>query len=359
MENYKISNFIKTLRIEKKYTVADLANKCDIGIRGFSKWLKKTDREWSTDSLIILSKILDFKIIIDEGEIKLMKKNERVNVLERDEREVYSVYKDFGEYSIVNLYTPNSNLSDDETPELLEDFFIFSSEAKCKKEFPENNPVKVYGLLNNTTNYVELERLISIYPYRAEAHYYFNLAPTISLTEDGYEIVDEFEDCGMKLARAGAILEKDSMNNEYYVEAFSNNFRKEEYLPGFVLMPINSNSSEDFIEWTNDFKYLYLNYKPFKNRNITRRHFDKNRNEIVNGDIIVKKCSTRCDEADIHNDDCDRFDMENYFKKHESLRIEKLGGILVFDKGRGLCETLDKLNLLNWERVNYEDEENE
>ena len=41
MKDYKISEFIKELRKERKYTVAGLAEECGIGIRGFNKWLKK------------------------------------------------------------------------------------------------------------------------------------------------------------------------------------------------------------------------------------------------------------------------------------------------------------------------------
>lgn len=289
MEDYKISNFIKALRKERKYTIAGLADKCGIGIRGFNKWLKKTDREWSMDSLMILSEILDFKIIINGGMIKIMRNNEELNNLERNTREVYSVYKDFGDYSIVNLYTPNGNLSYDETPELLEDFFVFSTEAECREEFPNDNPIKVYGLLNNSTNYIEVERLISIYPYQAEGYYYFNLAPVISTTEDGYEVVAEFKDEKIKLVKAGAILDKNSILEEYHVKEYTNDLKNKKCIPGFTLLPMEFNNSKDFVGWADNLGYFYSDYQFFGDKCIKNRYFDRNRNEIFEGDVLVKK----------------------------------------------------------------------
>lgn len=346
MKDYKISNFIKALRKERKYTIAGLADECGIGIRGFNKWLKKTDREWSLDSLMILSEILDFKIIINGGMIEVMKNNKESNNLEKNTREVYSVYKDFGDYSIVNLYTPNSNLSSDEVPELLEDFFIFSNEIECKTEFPNDNPIRVYGLLNNSTNCIEIERLISIYPYKAESYYYFNLAPVISITEDGYEVVEEFEDEKMKLVKAGLILDDD-----FKLKEWTKNTELDKCILGFILLPANYNSSKDFIGWSDNLHYLYSEYIP-SCRIINDRFFDRNRNEIVEDDILVNK-GFADDMKDIFNED-DYKELDRYFREHETVRIEKFGRYLEFNL-RGNWHTLDELNLLKWEKVVYEE----
>lgn len=253
MENCKISNFIKELRKERKYTIANLADKCGIGVRGISNWFKKNDNEWNVDSLMILSQILDFKIVINGGSIEVMRNNEKLNSVEKNTTEVYEVYKNFGDYSIVHLYTPNSNLSFDETPELLEDFFIFSTKEECRNEFPNNNPIKMYGLLNNTTNCIELERLISIYPYKAESYYYFNLAPIISITEDGYEVVAEFEDKNIKLVKAGAILD-----NNLELIRYTNNMEIDRCILGFTLLPMSSNNAEGFVGWSDSLRYIYI-----------------------------------------------------------------------------------------------------
>lgn len=358
MKDYKISNTIKVLRKEKNYTISGLADECGIGLRGFNKWLKKTDREWSIDSLMILSEILDFKITINGGMIEIMRNYEELNSLEKNNKEIYSVYKDFGDYSIVNLYTPNSNLNFDDIPELLEEFFVFSSEMECKREFPDNNPVKMYGLLNNKTNCIELERLTSIYPYKAESYYYFHLAPTIAYTEDNYEIVAEFEDIGYKLVKAGALLEKVN-NDSYEVEEFTNNLRDDRCIPGFTLLPTYLNNSKDFSGWSENLEFLYSSYDFLNNKCISNRYFDRNRNEIFNDDVIINK-GFNPNMEDIFDDEyfngIDNYfgNIDKYYRKGESIRVEKVNGNLGFDI-KGNWFFLDKINLLKWEKAVYEE----
>lgn len=357
MQDYTISEYIKALRKERNYTMVNLANECGIGLRGFNKWLKKTDREWSVDSLIILSKILDFEIKISGGIIKIMKNTNTIqneNTMLIENKEVYDTFKNFGDYSIVHLYTPNTNLNFDETPDLLEDFFIFSNVEECMKEFPDSSPVKMYGLLNNNTNCIELERLVSIYPYKAINYYYSHLAPVISYTDDNYEIVGVFED-NTKLVRAGVILEEYNGFGNHEIKSFTNNLKDDDCIPGFVSISEFYNHSKDFGKWSESVEFLYSDYDLFNTKTIGYRYFDRNRNEIFNDDLLVNKGFSE-DILDMFNED-DFRDIEksygkvnNYHRIEESLRVEMEDNKLGFEI-KGIWFSLNELNLLKWQKV--------
>ncbi|MBQ3423161.1 MAG: hypothetical protein IJH34_16240 [Romboutsia sp.] len=355
MSENKISNAIKKIRKEKKYSVAAISEKANITAQGFYKWLSKSDNEWNLDSLLILSKILDFKVCINKGEIEIM---DNKNVLNKELIEVvnYEIYKDFGDYSIVNLYTPNGNLSIDDNPSILDECFLYSSKDEFNRELFTESIIKVYGLLNNKTNELEDENMtVSIYPNSAENYYYWHFAPIKGYTDDGYMVVEEFKE-GYKLVKVGGLIDINySEINDYTFKGYTNDLNDSKCIPGFSLLPINKNTSDDFISFSENVNFLYTQVEKLYTRASKKRFFDRNRSEIFYGDILVKKgLPEYLQHSQEMSDDflIITTEINNYFKKYESVRVEdgfifNIHGTLYF---------LDKLNLMEWEVVgNIED----
>lgn len=351
MDNNKISTFINALIKEKKYKKKLLVEDIGISSQGFNNWLKKSDNQWNLDSLMILSKLLGFNLLLDKGEIKLMKENKTIEIERTNEK--YEVYRSFGKYSVVYLYTPNGNLNYDETPDLLEEsFYLYHTEKECKKAHPYNTAIKLYTLLNNETNEIVLDRLTGIYPYKAESHYYHYLAPTIGYTEDNYEIIEKFEDKNLQIVKAGAFLEFDG-NKDYTVSGFSSNPHSDGYLPGFALMPLNGSSNE-FITWANNIEHLYYKHLDLSDMLVRTRYFDLNRDEIFEGDILVKKGITSEVSFLFDDDYKDDNELNSYFKKQETIRVDigSYNSYLAFNI-YGMYYNLNELNLLMWEKLEY------
>lgn len=367
-----VSNLIRELSKEKNITLASLANRCDVSVQCLYKWLSKSDNNWSLSSLMLLSEVLDFKIIVNEGEISVMKNTEYVNKKEESNGEEYkNVYRDFGEYKIVEVYVPNKVLSYDEWPDVLDELLVFPSKEECEKYCPESTAIKYYGLLEVESN--SLYDGLSVYPYDIEGSYFKYTAPTIDTTEDGYEIVYEFKQEGIKVVRAGIIISDYSLHSGNLEKAINQDLykyskpltleeemellEKDKYYIGRGLTLLDSNAPNNhmsFISWSQNIDCLYFKSpKLRKSSFLDYRYFDRNRNEIFEGDILVKK--DRIEEKDeseelYHPEK----EINRVFKKGESIRVYKAykDGIahLIFNF-EGARYTLNYLDLLMWEKV--------
>lgn len=348
--NNKISSFIKEIRKEKRYPVIALADKIGITVQGLYKWLNKTDSEWNIDSLLMLSEILEFKVIIEKGEVKIMKNEEEETIVKENKYELYEVYENLGDYSIIHIYTPNSNLNYDERPVLLEDdLFLFSTEKECKAAFENCNPVKMYGLLNNKTNIVIMDSMIDIYPYKAKAYYYYSLAKNLEKTKDGYEIIERFEDRKVQIVKANLLIECD--DNKLTLVGHSNEINRDsDGFNGFLLVDIDDSNGLNVLSWSDNLEFIYKNNLKDVNDATRNRYFDINRNEILEGDILVKRGITPENDFVYEDNYKDMKLINEYFKNHETIRVESEFNELVFNL-RGKVYSLDELDLLMWEKI--------
>lgn len=351
--NNKISNFIKDIRKEKRFPVIALADKIGITVQGLYKWLNKLDNEWSIDSLLILSEILDFKVIIEKGEVKIMRNEVENTIVKENEYELYEVYENLGDYSIINIYTPNSNLNYDEKPVLLEDdLFLFSTEKECKAAFENCNPIKMYGLLNNETNTITTGSIIDIYPYKAKAYYYYNIAKNLEKTKDGYEIIEKFKDKKIQIVKANLLIECD--DNKCALIGHSGEINKDsEGLNGFLLVDIDDSDGLNVLSWSDNLEFIYKNNLKDVDPSTRTRYFDINRNEIVEGDILVKRGITHENDFMYEDDYDDKKLINKYFKNHETIRIDNISNELTFNL-RGTVFSLNELDLLMWEKISQD-----
>lgn len=355
MSDYKIWNMIKKLIEEKGYSYAALCRMMtnDTSPQKFQKWKNRPDDCWNISVLLELSEVLNFTVNIKEGRIEVMENKECLKELNEDLVVTYEVYKKLDDnYSVVNLYTPTSNINYDDEPSLMEEMFVCSTKEECEESFPGYKPVKCYALLNNQTNSIENYNTIDFYPAEAEAHYYYYHAPVIEYTDDNYPVIAIFKEEGFKLVKAGGILDLDDSPNGYTFAGYTNDLKDEKCLPGFTLLPIESNSSEDFVSWATNLGYLYgLDERLYK-WSMPRRYFDRDRNEIFPGDVIVKKGLPHF--LDYMKDEFtdSKENISDYFKKYESIRVEGCYTFYV----HGVNFSLSDLNLLEWERVDYDKE---
>lgn len=341
--NYTISEFIKQLIKKKGYSKEKIAEEAQITVQGFYKWLAKSDEYWNINSLMILARILNFEVNIRGDEINIMENSNERNLNEL--KETYSMYKNFGDYSIVYIYTPNSNLNCDRPPEIMEDMFIFSSKENCLREFPDNNAIELYGLLDNKTNTLVLDSLIDIYPFKAESYYYLNLATPIEKTDDGYEVVCKFDKSNTKLVKAYAKIE--IINGEISIKEYINH-NKDGYYIGFALMNCDKTTSKDFRTWYETLDLAILGDENLSRYQLDRRYFDRQGNEIFEEDIIIKKGFE--EGLEWLEEESKESEINKYFKKYESLRIEKIDNDLFFNI-RGKLFNIEELNLMTWEKI--------
>lgn len=348
--NTKISDYIRGYK-EKGVSMSSIAKKTDISPQCLNGWLKKPDTYWGLDALMLLSEKLEFEVSIKNGELNIIKGE----LNEMKEKEIlntkkvinYEVYKDFGKYAVVYLYTPTSNLNYDEEVELLEDnFFIYPSEEECIENNPKDKPIRIYGLLDKNANELYDSRCSSIYPYEAEGYYYFNKAKVIEKTSDGYDVVYIFEDSKLKLVKAGAILEFFG-DESYKITGYTSDMSDNGGIPGFALMPMDGKTSDDFILWGSNMGYLYAYEISLLDNVIGPRHFDRNRNEIKTGDILVKKGLPW--DADYIQEEIDENPRMNAeFEIGETIKVKEQS-LFYFEGSRYF---LNNLHLMEWEILN-------
>lgn len=345
--NNNISETIKELRKESGFTVSSLADKCGITVQGLYRWLSKDDEEWNTDSLMLLSKILNFKVIVNGRNIDIFKDNNDIAVDEL-QRENYSTYKDLDDsYSIVAIYTPNLNLRINEYDkiELVDNFLTFSSKDECEKAYGEGVSAKLYALLSKKTGCIINEDLIDIYPYSIESYYFKELASVIEDIEDGYKIVSKFNEGQIELAKF--ILEEEKCVDTPCKF-------------GLALFSTKNLNSRKLICVNESIEVLYGECKSLESNLVDKRYFDRNMDEIYEGDILVNKglLGEEYYEREYLFNLFSKTDLNKYFKKHETIRIKKIYCNELGLNLMGSIYPLDELNLFKWEKlhVNFLDE---
>lgn len=172
---------IKSLRQKKGYSLEDIGNMLFVTKQGFHMW-EQGLRAWKLDTLAMLSKILGFKIVIEDGEIKFSEK--KPNKI-KEKKEVYNMIgnilenqtTEMNRYEIISLYTGADNI-DFEYKEILDDALLYTDKEEARDAFNTDTLVPVFALFDN-----EEGRMISnsygLDKQVAYSKYYWRYAPVI------------------------------------------------------------------------------------------------------------------------------------------------------------------------------------
>lgn len=112
-----LGGYIKQLRKSKKISQKTFSEKFHISTQGYNYW-ELGRREWKLSVLQELTKILNFKILIEDGVVKMYDNSEEVNsnVFEVSVRDFnlksVDVIENYGDYSLIKLYAPQPSLED-------------------------------------------------------------------------------------------------------------------------------------------------------------------------------------------------------------------------------------------------------
>lgn len=195
----KIGEFIRVLRKKSGFTANSLSDELNITPQCLNYW-ENGKRDINLYSLMVLSKVLRFKVEINNGEIRMeevedMAKNEViVNVKDGvfDIRTV-DVIKMLGEqYCIIAVY--KVLLNDEENLNIENSELYFDNKKDAVRKYPDNEFTTEYQLIDKFTGFVpDGIKLGSRYAFQSvedvESAYMIYLAPVLGLTPGQEEIV--------------------------------------------------------------------------------------------------------------------------------------------------------------------------
>lgn len=370
MKTNDLSDFIKEMIKKRGMSLEDIASKLFITKQGLHHWIHgRKNVNWKLQNIILLSEILNFDIVVSNGKLSVkenvedMKNDfiEKSDCVSNSTKEIslannhinqYEIFKTLGKYSIVKLYAPNSNLNDDLEVELLEKgFFIYNSKEECLSEHPQNEAILVYGLVDNETGYMYNENAIYFNPYILETFYYTKLAPTLEKTGDGFEVVLNMDDKGVKIVKVLARVEVINSAFCYPIEYVPTDTKNNEsgFILGLLAIKSDSSTLENCMWWGTNIENIYRNLNIQTN---TERYFDRLRNEINPGDTLIYKG---------YKDYMVDWDLDNIYSNENLIDNFNIDDVLVIrnykdsligqnTKEIGLDIKLSRLNLLKWEK---------
>lgn len=353
MDSEELSNFILNIMDKKKLSLQKVADAVPISKQGLHNWLQKRKNvNWKIQSLLNLSKTLNFDVVISNGElfvkenentmIKLQENENFIKASSENNKIYHEVYKDFETHSIIKLYVSNTAINDDIFPSLLEEWLgVYNTREECFTSSYVKTAVPVYALFDKTKNEIIENILPSLYPDDIETSYYIGYAPEIEKTEDGFSVVGINKKYGIKIVKAYA--EGDVVNNGFYVTNLLPE-HKDDVILGIAYMYIEQNSAKKFSRWESNTKYMYeyldSNYK-------WNRYFDCDRNEIFAGDVIEYVGNP--DSAYIYENG-DNYGYLNEFNIGDTLKIIDLSNMLAI-KYKNQLYDINALPLLEWKRL--------
>lgn len=353
MNSEELSDFILMIMKKKKLSLQKVANAVPISKQGLHNWLQKRKNvNWKLQSLLNLSKLLNFDVVISNGELFVKENDNNMIKLQGNEnfiktstenKKIYNeVYKDFETYSIVRLYVSNTAINDDIFPSLLDDWLgVYNTREECFTSPCVKTAVPVYALLDKNTNEFVENVVPSLYPDDIETAYYIGYAPEIEKTADGYSIVGINEKYGVKIAKAYA--EGDIFHGGFYVTNLLPEY-KENALAGIAYMNTQYDSISKFGKWQSNTKYMY---EQLDNNYMWNRYFDCDRNELFAGDVIIYVGNS--DSEYIYENE-DYYGYLKSFNIGDTLKIIDLSSMLAIKHDNQLYD-INALPLLEWKRL--------
>lgn len=353
MNSEELSEFILKIMKKRQLSLQKVADVIPISKQGLHNWLQKRKNvNWKLQSLLKLSKLLNFDIVISNGELfvkenenNMIKLNEKAGFIKTSPVNTtvsYEVYKDFKTHSIIKLYTPNTFINDDIFPSLLEGWFgVYNTPEECFTSSHVTTAIPVYALLDNTTNELIETLLPSIYPDDIETAYYLGYATEIKKTEDGFSIVGIDERYGIKIAKAYAAGK--IINSSFYPTNLLPDYTDKAIL-GIAYINMECNSISEFGSWESNTKYMYEHLDANYNWN---RYFDCDRNEIFAGDIIEYVGNSDSEFLYEHQED---YCYLHQFGIGDTFKIIEASHMLTITHNNQVYD-INALQLLSWKRL--------
>lgn len=177
MENNEISKKIKKLRKQKGYSLEAIAQMIPVSKQGYHLW-EQNLRTWKIDTLSILSKILDFKIVVEDGGIEIIEcSSQEKKENERKEVDIMKNNTELKGYEVITLYTGAENINFEEK-EVLDEVLIYREKEDAIDVFDTDVLVPIYALYdiesgNICSNTYGLDKV------KAYSMYFWNYAPIL------------------------------------------------------------------------------------------------------------------------------------------------------------------------------------
>lgn len=354
-----LSGFIQNKMKEKGITQQRIADEIYVTKQAVYNWFKRRRNiDWKIESLLRLSEVLEFELLISKGKLYIKENDEMTNkevnlmlnekedileeVIVKNKKQDYTVYKNFGDFSIITLYVSNTSINDDIEASLLEGWLdCYNTKEECLKESNCNTVVEVYALLDNNALEVVEECTPSLYHDDIETYYYIFKAKPLEVLEDGYEVVGILNDFNKKVVKAYANI--NVYNNSAYVVDIYSDYTEGCPL-GLILISIEETRVPRNYSWQENIKYIYSSL--YNNYNY-KRYFDKERNEIKAGHTIQKDILNDYIEEDFYSLYDSRYGHMDNYTVGDTLNIFSLGNGLGF-RHEDKNYDLNSLKLLSW-----------
>lgn len=209
-----ISKKIKELRLKKGYSLEDVAQLVPVSKQGYHLW-EQGLRAWKPETLAILSKILGFRLSIENGIMEISECVSQIN-----KREVDIMMKDtkLKGYEIIKLYTGADNINFDDN-EILETVLVYSDKEEAMDVFNTDSLIPIYALYNNESGNIH-PNTYGLDKTRAYSMYYWNYADI--LDDDNTVYIDTVKN--IKVSKAYVKIDLDNINPDgtYPVLSISN-----------------------------------------------------------------------------------------------------------------------------------------
>ena len=206
-----LGNIIKIFREEEGYTQPDIGELLYETKQSISK-KEKGLSSWNLNAIIKLSEILKFKIIVEKGELEIMKDN-FVNNNDNDMRVSVKKVEDFGRFSIIEVYSNSENGVYGNISPSMED--ILNERNEVLEKDPESKIMVGYCLYDNQTEYTPntaRDWHNDIESAKKEYYNFFEVDEELDLSKIRKEIINYFNEHGEDMA-IGHI---DAWKNEYW-----------------------------------------------------------------------------------------------------------------------------------------------
>lgn len=204
MEINDISKKLKELRAKKGYSLEEIAQMIPVSKQGYHMW-EQGLRSWKLDTLTILSKILDFKITINEGILEI---SECIIQNNKSEVEIMFNNTELKGFKVVKLYTGADNINFEEK-EILEEVMIYSSKDEAMDVFNSDSVVPVYALYDNEAGSV-CYNTYGLDKTRAYSVYYWNYAPVLDDENTVYIDIEK----NIKVSKGYVVIDVDNQNED-------------------------------------------------------------------------------------------------------------------------------------------------
>ena len=206
MISEKINTKLKQLRKDKGYSLEEISQMIPVSKQGYHMW-EQGLRSWKLDTLALLSKILDFKLVIENGNIDIIQNIENYTPI-KNKKEVDFNMKKFKEYEIIELYTGADNVNFDDK-EILDTVLVYKDKEEAMDVFGTETLVPVYALYNYESGYVH-PNTFGLDKTRAYSMYFWNYAPTLDSKNTVY--LDAFKE--IKVSKVYVKFDLDNPNSD-------------------------------------------------------------------------------------------------------------------------------------------------